>query len=129
MQLSVGGSAWTKFFNCGDDRDFMMLVGLDRRAFAVLLVPFSSEYDSHGMNGKLVTSKYASHGNRVSGAAAVLGLVMHYLCSKAEMKYLCMIFGVTVPTFSRYLHFGSPKANEGMGIATHCSIVGRVYEH
>ena len=63
-------SPWTRFFNCGDDRDFMMLVGLDRRAFAHLLVPFSSEYGSYGMNGKLVTSKYASHGNRVLGAAA-----------------------------------------------------------
>ena len=35
-------------------------------------MPFSSEYDSYGMDGKLVTSKYASHGNRVLGAAAVL---------------------------------------------------------
>ena len=78
-------SPWVKMMNTGDDRDFVHIMGLDRPAFFALLAPFSTAYDKYNMNGQEIESKFCSHGNRALNAAAgTLGLVLHWLSSKAE---------------------------------------------
>ena len=79
---------WVRFFNRGGDLDFMHLMGLDRAAFHKLLATFTTAYDQTNMNGSAVTSRFANHAKRVLSAAAVLGLVLHWLHSTAEEKYL-----------------------------------------
>ena len=97
---------WVKMMNTGEDRDFVHIMGLDRPAFFTLLAPFSTAYGKYSMDGQEIESKFCSHGNRALNAAGTLGLVLHWLSSKAEEKYLCMIFAVTESTFNLYKHFG-----------------------
>ena len=99
-------SPWIMLWNRGDDRDLMHVMGLDRKAFNTLLTPFTALYNKYTMRGKVITSEKCYHGNRVLSAPAVLGVVLHWLCSKAEEKYLCMLFGVTESTFNKYKTYG-----------------------
>ena len=97
---------WTRLLNQGDDRDFVFVMGLDRAAFKILLQPFTRMYHKYTLKGNRITSKQASNCNRALDAAGVLALVLHWLPSKVEEKYLCFIFCVTVASVSEYKNFG-----------------------
>lgn len=101
-------SPWTRFWRTGMDSDFIYTMGLDRAAFKVLLRDFKHFYDNYEIATlkKLKPSKFTHHGNRALDAAGALALVLHWLNSKAEDKYLCFIFAITEGTFAKYKRFG-----------------------
>jgi len=81
-------------------------MGLDRAAFKVLLQPFTRMYHKYTLKGDLITSKQASNANRALDPAGVLALVLHWLSSKVEEKYLCLIFCVSAASINKYKNFG-----------------------
>lgn len=42
-------SPWSRMFVCGGDRDFVHVMGLDRKAFHTLLVPFTDLYNNYNV--------------------------------------------------------------------------------
>ena len=99
-------SPWSRMYRCGDHRDWLHVMGLDRTAFNRLMPKFSELYKKYTLGGQKMTSKHANIAGRVLAPHDVLGLVLHWLCSSAQEKYLCLVFGVTEAVFNRYKHFG-----------------------
>jgi len=62
-------------------------------------------YHKYTLKGDLITSKQASNANRALDPAGVLALVLHWLSSKVEEKYLCLIFCVTAASINKYKNF------------------------
>jgi hypothetical protein len=77
-------------FACGGGRDFVHVMGLDRKAFHTLLVPFTGFYNKYNVEGVRIVSKFCSHGKRALSPSGI-GLALHWLCSTSEKKYLCYL--------------------------------------
>lgn len=82
-------SAWNRLYRHGDDSSFLKITGFTRHAFEMLRSLLFDEERVH--RGR--TNTLESH--------ARLGMLLLYLGSRMELKYLCMIFGVTPSTASR----------------------------
>jgi hypothetical protein len=99
-------SPWAKVYRSKCDLAFMHTMGLDVAAFHKLMPEFNRLYCKFTLAGKKITSKHASLSQRVLDSASVLGLLLHWLATKAEEKYLCLIFGCVDGTLNRYKNFG-----------------------
>jgi hypothetical protein len=88
--LSPSESPWQKLYYHGDSSSFLLMTGLTRRAFTVLL-------------NMLFVDNNQQHIVRKRGrpdlldSIAQLGLYLFFITSTMGIKHLCMIFGV-VPT-------------------------------
>ena len=80
-------------------------------------------YHKYTLKGDLITSKQASNANRALDPAGVLALVLHWLSSKVEEKYLCLIFCVTAASINKYKNFGLKILQEILKNRMDCRIV------
>ena len=91
-------SSWQQLLENGDSSSFLLLTGLNRRAFYMLLdivIPRNHRLRSHRRR----------RGRQWSlSAEGQLGLLLFYLGSTMPYKHLCLIFGITPSACSRILN-------------------------
>jgi len=91
-------SAWQQLVENGDSSSFLLLTGLNRRAFYMLL-------DIVIPRDHRLRSRRRRRGRQWSlSAEGQLGLLLFYLGSTMPYKHLCLIFGITPSACSRILN-------------------------
>jgi hypothetical protein len=92
-------SSWNKLYAEGNDKNFIAVTSLHRRAFHQLLVLFAPHYEASG--------KWQPGGNgrprKLVESHAVLGLLLSFYCDSCGMKSLCLQFGLPPSTACRTL--------------------------
>lgn len=84
-------SPWKRLYNFGDDISFLNLTGMNRPSFHLLLqILFPHNVVKKGRPNLL------DH-------AGKLGLLLFYTNSTMQIKYLCVIFGITLSTASEII--------------------------
>ena len=83
-------------------------------------------YHKYTLKGDLITSKQASNANRALDPAGVLVLVLHWLSSKVEEKYLCLIFCVTTASINKYKTLGSSFCKQFLQSARIVALCGQL---
>jgi len=99
-----GRSAWTHLQDCGNDRAFITVMGVDVGTFEALLVPFSIAWDASPMprsdvnpNGNPQTAR------RSLDASGGLALLLHWLSLTMAAYSLQQIFAITAAVCTRAL--------------------------
>jgi hypothetical protein len=91
-------SAWQHLLDSGDPSSFLLLTGLNRDAFYLLLdvvIPHNHRLRSHRRK----------RGRQWSlSAEGQLGLLLFYLGSTMPYKHLCLLFGITPSACSRIVN-------------------------
>jgi hypothetical protein len=89
-------SPWKRLYKNADDTSFLHLTGLNRRAFGMLFEHvFNLEEFSCPRCGR----------PRLLGPDGYLGLVLFYLGSTMNHKYLCLVFDTTPSVCSRAINW------------------------
>ena len=87
---SPDNSAWTHLFYNGDDQSFILLTGFDRPSFRRLKnYLFGNNEETHHRRPGRPPSLNAN---------AKLGLYLFFVGSRAQYKYLCLLFGIVPST-------------------------------
>jgi len=95
--LSPAFSPWQRLYTFGDDQSFLTMTGMNRHAFMMLeqaLFVNSNANTTDRIGGR--PPSLDNHGQ--------LGLFLFYLGSKMGVKHLCMIFGITPSSCSRFIN-------------------------
>ena len=74
-------SPWSRVRYRGTNREWVFLMGVDRKAFGMLLPAFSALYEKYTLTGGLMKKKRAHTKSRVSCLALVL---LHWMTSTAD---------------------------------------------
>ena len=105
-------SPWSRVRYRGTNRERMFLMGADRKAFGMLLPAFSALYEKYTLTGGLMKKKRAHTKSRALDAVSCLALVLHWMTSTTDAKYLCLIFTDLSDGGGRR-GGGEEKSNEG----------------
>jgi hypothetical protein len=108
-------SAFVNLYRGGDDKSFINTMGIDRKTFETLLIPFKSKYDALIEEKKRKKAKRlglpppekkntkAGRPTSIVGHHVLLGLALHYLNSTMLQKTLCQIFNLAPSLVCRCL--------------------------
>ena len=116
-------SPWSRVRYRGTNREWVFLMGVDRKAFGMLLPAFSALYEKYTLTGGLMKKKRAHTKSRALDAVSCLALVLHWMTSTADAKYLCLIFAIPPTLFYRYKNFGLVLLRRVLSKRKDCAVV------
>jgi hypothetical protein len=90
--LMPSKAPWTRLYDSGDGKSLLSLLGMMRTTFQWLHSICFGQVNQHAVGRSRLLSTEGS-----------LGLILIFLQSRMQFKHICLIFGITPSTCSRYL--------------------------